>query len=505
MYLPALYGGFIWDDDAYVIRTPLLRNLTGLQHIWLQPTALPQYYPLTHTSFWLEYQAWGLWPFGYHLTNILLHAGNAILLWLVLHRLAVPGAWVAAAIFALHPVHVESVAWVTERKNVLSGFFALSSLLCYLRFALPSSDTVNQPGPSWRYYPAALLLYTCALLSKTVTCSLPAVILLSQWWKKGRIDARDIRPLLPMFGLGLLASLITVKLEREVVGAIGEPWNLSFLDRILIASRALWFYVGKLFWPHHLSFIYPRWDINASVWWQYLFPCSVLTLTAILTVGQKRFGRGPLVAWLIFAGVLAPALGFFNVYPMRYSYVADHFQYLASAALIALATSMLWWRATVPTNYPLEKEQGMVIQSIAILTASPYRSCFSILLFMTLGIFTWKQGHVYKNLETLWADTLTKNPSCWMAHNNLGALLLEKQEYQRAIPHLQAAAQLDPRAAEPRINLALTLLQEGKFDEAIHSGLEAVSLQPNRADAYNLLWKRFLEERGCSSSRTLFS
>jgi hypothetical protein len=334
VYAPAISAGFIWDDDHYVTENMTLRSLAGLKQIWLDPKATPQYYPLVHTGFWVEYHLWGLDPKGYHLVNVLLHAANAVLVWLVLKRLGVPGALWAALIFALHPVHVESVAWVTERKNVLSTLFYLSAMLAYWRF-WPADGAQPQTG-AWRWYGLALLLFVFALLSKTVTCSLPAAILLIRWWKTGRLASRDWLLTAPMFAVGLALALLTVYLEKHHVGAQGEEFTWSYLDRVLIAGRAIWFYAGKLIWPSNLIFIYPRWNIDASVWWQYVFPLAAAGVVLALLVLRNRLGRAPLTAVLFFIGTLTPALGFFDVYPMRYSFVADHFQYLASLGLIVL-------------------------------------------------------------------------------------------------------------------------------------------------------------------------
>ena len=239
-YLPALRDGFIWDDDSYVTGNPTLRNLHGLYRIWFELGAVPQYYPLVHTTFWLEYHLWGLHPPGYHLINILLHAAAAVLLWQVLRGLQLPGAWLAAALFALHPIEVESVSWITERKNVLSAVFYFAAVLAYLRFAawaVPEGANRRR----WRWYFLALLLFLAALLSKTVTCSLPAALLLVCWWKQGRVRWADVYPLLPFFVVGMGLGLLTAGMEKYHVGAQGADWSLSFADRCLIAGRALWF------------------------------------------------------------------------------------------------------------------------------------------------------------------------------------------------------------------------------------------------------------------------
>ncbi|MHC4081279.1 MAG: hypothetical protein ACYSU2_08170, partial [Planctomycetota bacterium] len=285
-YWPATSCGYIWDDDDYVHQNVLLRSTGGLGEIWLDVGATPQYYPLVHTSYWLEYRLWEDDPRGYHVVNILLHALGAVLLWRVLKRLGVPGAWVAAAVFALHPVHVESVAWITERKNVLSGVFYLGSALLYLRFTLRTGED----RPSRWLYAGALALFVCALLSKTVACSLPAALLLVLWWKRGHIGWQDARLLAPFFALGVAFGLLTIWMEVHRVGAEGATWNLTFIDRCLIAGRALGFYAGKLIWPWPLMFVYPRWQINASAWWQYTFPAAAAAVVVGLWLARNRIG-----------------------------------------------------------------------------------------------------------------------------------------------------------------------------------------------------------------------
>ncbi len=347
-YIPAMKGGFIWDDPMHVTENELLKNADGLRKIWFEPGAWPQYYPLLLTSFWVEYQLWGLAPFHYHFINVLLHVLNALLLWRALRFLKVPGAMMAAAVFALHPVNVESVAWISERKNVLSGLFYLSALIFYLRFSLPDSypgkltaesEKTSSSKNSIRFYVLSMIFFLLALLSKTITCSLPAALLLLLWWKKGRIEWCDIKFLIPMFLIGFVLGINTIHMETQA-GAQGAEWAFSFLDRILIAGRALCFYAEKLILPINLTFIYPRWEINSGIWWQYCFPLAAGIIIVLLWVFRKRIGRGPIVAVLFFSGTLLPALGFFNVYPHRFSFVADHFQYLASIGLISLVVSM---------------------------------------------------------------------------------------------------------------------------------------------------------------------
>lgn len=469
-YLPALDNGFIWDDDQYVSANAVLRSLDGLRRIWLEPGAVPQYYPLTFTSFWVEYQLWGLQPFGYHLVNVLLHAINALLLWLVLRRLHLPGAWLAAAIFALHPMQVESVAWITERKNVLAGVFFFSAFLVYLQ-AEAADGAAGPARIRWRPYLAACALFVGALLSKTVTCSLPAVLLLVIWWQRGAIDRRAVLRLAPLFAVGLVMAAVTVWMERYHVGAQGREFALSFLERLLVAGRALWFYPWTLVWPDNLAFIYPRWSIDVRVWWQYLFPAAALAVIVLLYGARRRIGAGPLVAGLCYAGALVPALGLINVYPMRYSFVADHFAYFPIVALIALATAV---------GARLVGRVGEARRVVG--------SAIGALLLLVLALLTARQCGIYRDLRALWTDTLAKNPEAWMAHNNLGTVLQEHDhDFDGAIARYAESLRLNPGNPETHINLGTALAAKGELEAAVKAYETALRLKPDIPGAhYNL-------------------
>jgi tetratricopeptide (TPR) repeat protein len=467
-YLPAMHGGFIWNDDSYVTENHTLRSLTGLGKIWTRPEATEQYYPLVFTSFWAEYHLCKLQPFGYHFVNILLHALNAVLLWRVLRRLEVRGAWWIAAIFALHPVQVESVAWITERKNVLSGVFYLLALLAWFHFR-PLTASHTDGSQDWRFYPLVILLFFCALLSKTVTLSLPAVIVLLIWWKGNQVERRDVLALVPLFVLGTALGYMTMWMEKHHVGA-GEDWTLSMVQRCLLAGRALWFYVGKLCWPHPLTFIYPRWVINARAWWQYLFPMAALVVPITLWLLRRRIGRGPLVATLYFEGTLVPALGFFDLYPFRYSFVADHFQYLACIGPIALvvnAGAMIYRRSA-----------GQWSQLVTLAAAAA---------LLMLGVSTRRQGLIYNDPETLWRDTLAKNPDAWMAHNNLGLVLTDQGRVEEAIAEYRASLRIKPDHWGAHYNLANALVTQGKLADAITEYQVVLRAEPNFAPAHNNL------------------
>jgi len=471
-YIPAIEGGFIWDDPEYVINNPALRTLGGLKDIWFEPGATPQYYPLVFTTFWIEYHFWELDPFGYHLVNVLLHAGSAVLLFLLLRRLGVPGAWLAAAIFALHPVNVESAAWITERKNVLSAFLYLGAFMAFLRYALPgkignedSAESANR-GPG-KFYVLAAVLFLGALLSKTVTCTFPAAILLVLWWKRGRIGRDDVLASLPFFGLGIVFACVTVWMEKFHVGAMGDEWSLTLFEKLLLAGRIVCFYAYKLVLPLDLIFFYPRWNVDAGVWWQYVFPLGVAAAVVLLWLARRRLGRGPLVAVLFFCGTLVPALGFFNVYPMRFSFVADHFQYLAGIGLIALFAAAA---VTAAARLPAGHRQKALVAAAALL--------------VVLGVLAHRQGGIYKDQETLWRDTLERNPAAWIAHSNLGEILVAQGKIDEALAHCRAALRLKPDLPEAHGNLANALYHKKEFAEAVERFEEVLRLDPGNARAY---------------------
>jgi tetratricopeptide (TPR) repeat protein len=500
-YLPVWHAGMIWDDDGHVTR-PDLRSLHGLWRIWFEPGATQQYYPFLHSAFWAEHQLWGDSAPGYHVANVVLHAAVAWLLYHLLRRLSLPGALFAALLFALHPVCVESVAWISEQKNTLSAIFYLAAALAYLRF-----DKGRRLAP----YILALVLFAVALATKTVTCTLPAALLVLFWWKRGRISWKgDVVPLVPFFALGGAAGLVTAWVEKTYIGATGASFGLGVADRVLVAGRAILFYLSKLFWPTDLAFIYPRWTLDDRAAWQYLFPAAVLIALAILFALRGR-ARGPLAAALIFAGTLFPALGFINVYPFIYSFVADHFQYLAAAAMISACTA-----AVAGFAGPLAQRGRLAAAAAA--------SC----LAAGLGWLTYQQCATYADPETLWRTTISRNPECWMAYENLGGVLmgqghvdLAKEQFRRAldinpddteamnelgvatmqqgnaaeaIALYLRALDIDPNSAETQINLGVALLQKGLPEKAANHFQHAAQIEPNNAKAHKDLAAAYLQE-----------
>lgn len=448
VYWPALHGTFIWDDAGHITR-PELRSLRGLARIWFEIGATQQYYPVLHSAFWLEHFVFGDPPTGYHALNVFLHATAACLFATTLRRLNVPGPWLAAFLFLLHPVCVESVAWISEQKNTLSTVFYLLAALAYLRF-----DGSRRPV----HYAIASLLFCLALGTKTVTATLPAALLVVFWWQRGRLDPRrDVAPLAPWFVLGAAAGVVTAWVEHGFIGARAEEFNLGILERGLLASRAIWFYLAKLIHPADLIFIYPRWQIDAGVWWQYLFPLGVLLL--VLGGWHWRRHRGPVAAGLFFAGSLLPALGFVNIYPFRFSFVADHFQYLASLGIFAAGGAGLMRLFTLRVHVPART--------------------VTLSLLTLLGGLTWRQSAMYRDEFTLYESTLEKNPEAAMAHNNLGNTLVDAGRAREAIPHFEAALKLRPNSALYENSFGYALMRLGEPVAAIPHFERVLRLEPD--------------------------
>jgi tetratricopeptide (TPR) repeat protein len=459
-YHPAWHGGMLWDDKAH-ITIPELRSAKGLWRIWFDLDATQQYYPVVHSAFWILYALWGDQTLAYHIVNILLHALSAFLLALILRRLSVPGAWLAAVIFALHPVHVESVAWISELKNTLSGALFLGAALSYLEF--------DKGRQKWSYGLAAAL-FVLALLSKSVTATLPALLLVVFWYQRGTLGwRRDIIPLLPFFAAGAGGGLFTVWVERTVIGAEGAEFSLNLIERCLIAGRAIWFYLGKLCWPVDLTFQYPRWQIDQGVWWQYLYLLGVVALFAGLWQVRKR-SRAPLAAMLFFCGALFPAIGFFNVFPFRFSFVADHFQYLASIGGITLFSA---GAASLIKRWNVR----------------PALFAVTVIVGGLLAFLTWNQSFMYADAETLYRGTIARNPSSWMAHNNLGSLKLggSRTEVEEGMAHIKEALKLKPDYAGARMNLGTALRTLGRYEEAIVEYQETLRLNPSIPEAHTNL------------------
>jgi tetratricopeptide (TPR) repeat protein len=462
--------GFIWDDQDYVFQNPHLPDPHGLERIWFHRGESPQYYPLVFTTYWLEYRLWGgpdgsghLQAWGYHLTNVLLHALSALLIWRILARVGFPAAFAAAAVFALHPMCVESVAWVTERKNVLSLFFYLLAMLALLRW----ED--EEGGRRWAWWGIGFACFFLGLFSKTVIASLPVALVIVRWWRKRPVTPAYLLGLLPLLVAGFGMGRLTAEHEAEYVlkGDLGPYWDLSFAQRVLIAGRALWFYAGKVLFPYPLVFNYPRWTIVASDLVAWIWPVAAVAAGAGLVWLAVRGRRGPLAAAAFYATTIFPALGFVNVAPMRYSYVADHFAYGAILGLVVGAVG------------------------IAAEKLPQWRTAALGAVLAILGVLTWIQVGLYRDVEYLWRDTIVHYPESHLARINLGVLLRQRGEIDEARANFERVLRDWPdwpwTRARALTNLASLDQQAGRIDDAVRQLREAATATPAAQEPrYNL-------------------
>ena len=457
-YLPAmLWGGFVWDDGIWTDSQSVQGGWSGLWRLWsgdayaVDDTQEGHYWPLVYTTFWLEHKLWGFAPTGYHVVNVLLHLANTILLWHLLRRLAVPGAWAVAAVFAVHPVHVESVAWVIERKDVLSGLFYLAAVLVWIRF-------VEEPNP--RRYVCSLALYAAGLLSKSVVVTLPVALLIWHWWKQDRVTSSDLLRLVPFFVVGLAILVGDVSFYRSIEAV---SFDYSLTERTLIAARALWFYTGKLMWPSDLAVIYPRWDIHATdlLAWGYLV--AAVAVGAALWRFRLQLGKGPLAGTLFFAVTLSPVLGFVDYGYMRYAFVADRFQYLAGIGVMAVVISAA---AHGASRLPGLWQKGVGYACV-------------VLVLALLTMRTLHHQQVWANDESLWRHVVRLNPDARWAHYHLALLLAHQGRSEEALPFARTAIQKDPNFADAHNVLGAILKRLGHFNEAEAVLRRAIALKHN--------------------------
>jgi tetratricopeptide (TPR) repeat protein len=459
-YLPAWRGLPIWDDWDHMTKARFV-SLSGLRRIWFEPGVTQRFDPLLDTAFWIQGKFWGGSTLGYHLVGIACHAAGALLFLTILRRLQVKGAWLAAAIFALHPVHVESVAWISELKNTLSGVFYLGAVLVYLKF-----DETRK----WSWFTVAAGLFLCALLSKTTAVVWPLGMLVILWWKRGGLSwKRDVLPLLPLLALAVLDGWVAIRVEREALGVASTELRYTLAQRFLIAGHACWFYLGKLLWPAGLCPIYPHWQINQATGMNYLYPIGVLALLLVLWTMRNR-SRAPLAALLYFIVTLSPLLGLTSFSYFRYSFVADHFQYLASLGIITLVAA------------------GAVrLQEIWRPFSHAVCIGLSLAMLAALAGLTWRHSRAFADLETFARTTLGQNPDCWAAHDFLGVVLASQGKPAEAVDHFDRALEGNPRYALGHYNLGCALASQRNFPEAIQQYKQALLLQPSLTRAhYNL-------------------
>ncbi len=432
IYWPALTGKFVLDDDILLTESKLVHAPDGLYKFWFT-TEATDYWPITNSSFWLEWRLWRDNPTGYHVTNLILHITDALLIWAVLSALEVPYAFVAALLFAVHPVNVQSVAWIAQRKNLLSLLFSLLSLLSYLRSkpvpntqkAAGSQSSESATGSVW-WYALSVFSFVLAMLSKGSVAVFPLLLLLIVWWQQGRLTKRDVLKSLPFFLVAALFTLVNVWFR--VHGAAEPLRDATFIERLLGAAGVVWFYLKKALLPFNLSFAYPQWHVTDSDWRWWLPLLAVFVTTVVLWSQRRRLpAKAALFAWVCFCVALSPVMGFIDVGFMNYSLVADHYQHIALIALLALVASGF---GLVVTRF--SKRTSMVANSLLIFVVS------------TFTLLAWQQSDLYASQLTLYADTLQKNPNCAMIHNNLAVALAASGDLNQAVDQCQQALALKP-------------------------------------------------------------
>ncbi len=491
VYLPCLNGRFVMDDDMLLTDNLLMRTQDGLYRFCCTTESL-EYYPLTYSFFWIEWRLWGTSPCGYHVTSLILHILESLLIWIILRKLSIPGAFLAAVIFAVHPVNVETAAWIAQRKNITAMLFFLLSILWYFKAVQPADiqtapchlednrrETASgSPHPSSfiphpssliphpsSYYWLSLAAFVLAMLGKGSAAVLPVLVLVITWWLRP-LTRRDLLRTAPFFLIAILLTAVNVWFQTHGGEAITR--SADFIQRLLGAGGVVWFYLYKAVLPIDLAFVYRQWHIEAGnpLWWIPLL--AALAVTAALWLYRKKTWARPLCcAWAFFCAALVPVMGFTDVGFMKYSLVADHYQHIAIIGVIALATGY-WglWRERMPQK----------TRWAANLTA-----CAAACL---LALLAFQQSAIYRDPVTLYRATLEKNPDCWMAHNNLGQMLFRSGHLQEALKHHNEAIRLKPDYAEAHNNLGVLLAGMGHLPDAVKHYQEAIRLKPAFYEAY---------------------
>jgi protein O-mannosyl-transferase len=461
-YQSVWQAGFMWDDDMIVTSNPCIVGPFGLKEIWT--TSMARFYPFVLTTFWLEHKLWGLAPLPYHLVNILLQALCGVVLWRVLRNLEVRGAWLGAALWALHPVQVETVAWISEMKNTESCLFYLLTILFFVK-GLKTGNPGNRSDGNWTYA-LALLCGILATASKSSTLLLPVVLALCSWWVRGRCHWRDLAKVAPFLLITIVAGAITMQiLQRN--GGDELHWAQSWPERLITAGNIFWCYLGKLLWPHPLMTLYPSWEIDAGQWTSYLPIVAVALVLIILWLKRQSWSRPYFFAFAYYLATLLPVMGLFSMSEFRYSLVEDHLQYLASMGPLALAGAGL----TSFSDFAISRRPWL-------------RSALCAGLLFVLGLLSWRQAWFYQNPNTLWTYDLAQNPNCWLAYSGLGVGFAQKGQVDKAIEFYQKSLAINPTYTLTHDNLGQALVQKGQTDEAIAQYQEALAIDPNFVTAY---------------------
>jgi cytochrome c-type biogenesis protein CcmH/NrfG len=452
IYSPVFDGDWLWDDDYLITANPVVQSPDGLASFWVEPKTA-DYFPLTMSLLWLMWKWFGMDSTGYHVVSVLLHALGACLVWALLRTIGLRGAWLAGLIFAVHPIAVESVAWVSELKNTFSLPFFLLAGCFFVRF----EDTRRRV-----FYWAALVFFLAAMLAKSSAVMFPVVMLLYIWWRRDRIAWRDLWNAAPFFLVSLILGLVTLYFQHS--RAIGnEPIPIGGLDsRFAIAGMAIFFYLSKILWPALLLPIYPQWNANPPELIQFL-PWSVLAgVLGVFWIRRKTWGRHALMGVGFYLITLLPVLGFVAMSYMRVGWVADHFIYIPMIGIVALGVGV-GFRAS---DFAGEKWRLVF-------------GAFAALVVGALAFWSHRYAGIWENEDKLWNYTLKHNWECWQAHNRIGAREFNRGNVDVALDHFREATRLRPDLAETQNNLGSAVLAKKDTKAAIQYFQEALRLSPD--------------------------
>lgn len=451
VFWPVYSAGFIWDDNVMLTDSPLMRG--PFSALWTGASGV-DYFPVTYSSLWLEWRLWGMNAAGYHVTNALLHACSCVVLWRVFVRLKFPAAWLAALLFAVHPVNVESVAWIAERKNVLAMLFYAVTAWAFVRFV---------QGGQRKWYFISLVAFLLSLLAKPAAVAWPIVAFGLVWWMNAsRADKiptpKVIQWTAPFMLIAVALGLVTVWCQYHFAIKGDVVYERDFLARVATAGMAVWFYLGKAIVPWPLSFIYPMWKMEPMSILHWVPMLGLLGAFVVGWVFRKTWGKTVLLSLVYFVLLLAPVLGILKISFQRYSYVADHWQYFALPAVMVVIATLL-------RKIPHYRVAGI---GIAMLFAS----------------LAFAQARHYQSMETLWSDTLDENPESWVASGGLGLEWIKAGRVEEGIALCEKSLRIYPNQGESHANVGLALLQLGRVEEGIAHLREAIRVEPNYVPTY---------------------
>lgn len=463
IYSPTYHGEWLWDDDQLLTTNLTVQHrvspdpnvppqsLATLCKLWFNPDG-PDYFPLSYTALWAQWPFFGQVSTGYHVTTILLHLSGALLVWVLLTFMRIPGAWLTGLIFAIHPICVESVAWVSETKNTLSLPLFLLACIYWVR-----QDDQPNGLRQQRFYVLSIVLFLLAMLAKTSVVAFPVVTLLHAWWKRGKVTRRDVVLSVPLLTISLVLGLITISYqwgraigEEKII--IGDLRSMSgFISRTAVSGMSVLHYLGSIIWPVNLLPIYPRWEVAPPKAWM-LLPWPIIAAGTWFLWRNRdaarpaRWGRHGLFALGFFLLMVAPVLGFVTISYMRITWAADHFIYLPMISILALLC------AGVATEFERLREN---LKPVCLVCGS--------LAVAALALLAFRLATVWKDEDALWTYTLRHNPDAWQAHNRLGARKSNRGDLDGAHQHFLQATRLRPDLGETHNNLGTTFMTRAQL------------------------------------------